>query len=362
MKVLLINTVPTDRNGITGVIFNYLRSMNTEGMTIDLLAINEPSANYIQDVESKGRHVFVIPRLNGVKSYWQGLYRLAKREKYDVAHIHGNSHTVVLELSALWLAGCKVRIVHAHTTQTGMPLFHKLSTPFFNMLYTHGLACGEAAGKWMFGKHKFTVLNNGVDTNKYSFNSSVCEQIRKELGWQDCKVVGHVGYFTEVKNHKWIIEVFKELYAKDNSYRLVLIGDGVLRPAIEQQINSCGLASAVRLTGNIDNVDAYLNAIDVILMPSLYEGLPLTLVEQQSNGLKCVVSDTISKEADKTGNVKFISLSERAKVWAESIEKNIDTATRDIRSAESIVKITKAGYSISNEAERLREFYLNSIK
>lgn len=364
MKILLINTVPTDRNGITGVLFNYLKAMNTEGMILDLLAINEPSDNYKKIVEEKGGKVFVIPRLKGTLAYWSGLYSLVKRERYDEVHIHGNSHTVVLELTAIWFAGCKVRIVHAHTTQTNRPISHKLATPLFNMFYTHGLACGEAAGKWMFGNKKFTVLNNGVDTKKFAFNPAFRHELRESLGWENCKVIGHVGYFMELKNHKWIVEVFRELHKRDNTYRLLLIGDGELRPEIEKQIADCGLSDTVKFTGNIDNVNEYLNAMDIVLMPSLFEGLPLTLIEQQANGLKCVVADTITREADKTKSLTFLSLNAPVSSWADTILEILGEDNRDRldHSHSNIKKIANCGYSIQEEARKLNAYYLNAAK
>ena len=364
MKVLLINTVPTEKNGITNVMFNYLMGMNTEGMQLDVLSINEPEQMYVKAVEEKGGQLYVLQRLNGTIAYWNGLRRLIKANKYDAIHVHGNSHTLAIELSAAWTAGCKVRIVHSHNTTCKYVKVHKLLTIPFNMLYTHGLACGEEAGKWMFGNKPFTVLNNGVDTKNYSFRPSVREEIRKQNNWDGCKVVGHVGSMIEAKNHKFILEVFKELYQRDRSVRLLLIGDGRLRPEIEAEIAYQGLKSVVTMTGNINNVNEYLNAMDLVLMPSLYEGLPLTLIEQQANGLKCVVADTITCEADKTKSLIFLSLSAPVSDWADTIFEilGMDKDDRLDRSHSNIKKIAACGYSIQEEARKLTAYYLNAAK
>lgn len=364
MKVLLINSVPTDKNGITNVMFNYLRGMDTEGMTIDFLSINDPEQMYVKAVEEKGGKLYVLPRLNGTFAYWNGLRKLIKTNKYDAVHVHGNSHTLAIEMSAAWAAGCKVRIVHSHNTTCKYVKVHKLLTIPFNMLYTHGLACGEEAGKWMFGKKPFTVLNNGVDTKKYAYRPSVREEMRKQNKWEECKVVGHVGSMIEAKNHKFILEVFKEIYQRDHSVRLLLIGDGPLRPEIEAEIAYQGLKSAVTMTGNINNVDEYLNAMDLVLMPSLFEGLPLTLIEQQANGLKCVVADTITREADKTKSLSFLSLDTPASVWADTILDILKSENdgRLVRSYSNIKKIADCGYSIQEEARKLNAYYLNAAK
>ena len=363
-KVLIINTVPTEQNGITGVIFNYLKAIDAEGFVFDLLSLNEPDKRYADIVESKGGQVFVIPRLAGMCSYWRNLRKLIRTNRYDAVHIHGNSHTVVLELSAAKAAGCVVRMVHSHNTTCSHVVVSNVLTPLFNGLYTHALACGEAAGRWMFGGRDFTVINNGVDTDLFSFCPAQRDGIREANNWKHCKVVGHVGGFFETKNQTFIVEVFRELYRQDNSYRLVLIGDGPLRPAVEAQISEYALQDVITLTGNINNVYDYLNAIDLIMMPSLFEGLPLTLVEQQANGLRCVVSDAITKEADKTGNITFYPLIMGAAEWAEKISRMpIDSdEARAIRSREAICRIKECGYSIQGEAGKLRDYYLQATK
>jgi len=360
MKILLINTVPTEKNGITNVMFNYLQGMKSEEIVLDFLSLNTPEEMYIKAVEARGGKLYVLPRLNGTFAYWKGLRNLIKENKYDAVHIHGNSHTLVLELSAAWSAGCKVRIVHSHNTTCKHVMIHKIMTIPFNMLYTHGLACGEDAGRWMFGNKPFSVVNNGVDTEKYAFNPDVRDRVRSANGWDGCNVIGHVGSMIDAKNHVFLLDVFRDIYNHNHSYRLLLIGDGNLRSSLEKKVTEYGLKDVVCMTGNIDNVNDYLNAMDLVLMPSLFEGLPLTLIEQQSNGLRCVVADTITKEADKTGNLSYLSLNESSSKWADyiltitydSIEERSD------RSSKSIIQIIDCGYSILGEAQKLKYYYL----
>ncbi len=359
MKILLVNTVPTDKNGITNVLFNYLRAMDTKGMQIDLVSLNQPDDAYIKEVEKKGGRIYVLPRLQGTMTYWKSLRNLMRENNYDAIHIHGNSHTTVLELTAAKAAGCVVRMVHAHNTTCKQVVVHKLLTPIFNTLCTDGLACGKAAGEFMFGKKTFTVMNNGVDTEKFAFKKEPRETIRKKHSWEGCKIIGHVGYFSEVKNHQWIIEVFRELQKIDNTYRLLLIGEGNLKDMIVEKAKSYDILDKITFTGNINNVDEYLNAMDLIMMPSLYEGLPLTLIEQQANGLRCVVSDTITKEVDKTNNMKFLPLTVSAEQWADEILSICvdDNQVRSERSLKAIEDITFCNYSIKEEAEKLRNYY-----
>lgn len=364
MKILIVNTVPTDRNGITNVIMNFVMAMDKSAMTIDMVTINEPDKVFREGIERYGGKVFVLPRTGKkILKYWNGLRKVVKSGHYNIVHIHGNSHTTVLDLSASRAAGCVVSMVHAHTTACDHAVVHFLMTPVFNMLCTVGLACGEKAGKFMFGQKTFHVINNGVDTKRFAFNDIKRFEVRKKLGWtHDNKVIGHVGYFLEVKNHRFILDVFSELYKTDKKYRLLLIGDGLLRPEMEKRVQIEGLSDAIQFAGNIDNVNDYLNAMDLILMPSLYEGLPLSLMEQQANGLKCVVSDTITREVDKTGNLTFISLDTAAEDWANYIKTLNLKENRKHCSDVAIEKIKSSGYSISDEAGKLRNIYEESIK
>jgi len=361
MKVLLINTVPTEPNGITNVIFNYQSHVSPSKITFDYVSINRPSPKYINLIQEKKGLVFFVERsAKRIFHYIIQLKNIIKKNKYDIVHIHTNSHTVVLDLLASKWGGCPIRIVHVHNTTCNSVLLHKLLTPLFNALYTHGLACGEDAGHWMFGGKPFKVLNNGVDTEVFSFSMEKRREIRKKNSIGDDEmVIGHVGLFNEQKNHSFLIEVFKELNHRESKYKLMLIGDGNLRKDIERKVTDYKMVEKVIFTGNINNVSDYLNAIDLIVMPSLFEGLPLSLIEQQANGLQCVVADTITKEADKTGNMIFFPLEAKPQMWADRILglKLEDDRTKQSQAA--IKKIKACGYSIQEEALKLKRFYIN---
>ena len=360
MKILIINTVLTGKNGITNVIFNYLNSIDRERVTFDYLAINTPDVMYRNMIEAYGGKLFVLSRLStNMFIYWSRIRKLIKNG-YDAVHIHGNSHTVVLELSAAYSAGCHIRLVHAHNTACKYVVVHKLLTPLFNFFYTHGLACGADAGRFMFGSRPYMVINNGVDVERFGFDAKSREKIRRQLNLDDNdRLLGHVGYFKEVKNQKFIVEILKHL---EERYKLILIGDGPLREDTENLVKCYGLESRVIFTGNINNVDEYLNAIDFVVMPSLFEGLPLALIEQQANGLKCVVADTITREVDKTDNLLFLPLSLSAKEWANKIVAFHDNQSRDKQSRRAIECICKSGYSIQEEANKLANYYNEIIK
>ena len=355
-KILVINTVPTERNGITGVIFNYLNAIERGGLRMDLLSLNEPNSVYIKQVEERGGKVYVLPRRgNRIFRYWNGLRILVSENHYDIVHVHGNSHTIVLELTAIKAAGGAKCIVHAHSTSCSHMLLHHLLSPIFSVLCDYGLACGAKAGYFMFGKSRFVIINNGVDVERYRFNPMNRKKTRNLLNITEGEcLLGHVGYFQDIKNQRFIVEIMRHL---DSQFKLVLIGDGPQRKEVKERVIEYGLSDRVIFTGSITNVESYLSAIDLIIMPSLFEGVPLTLIEQQASGLNCVVSDTITREADKTGNVTFVPLSDGPEKWASIIKKMPVETERTKISEEAIGRIETTGYSIQREANKLLDFY-----
>lgn len=363
MKILLINTVPTEKNGITNVIFNYLQSIDATGFSFDYVSINKPEEQYVDAVQNKGGNVYVIPRSRWhVLSYFYTLASLIRKNKYDAIHVHTNSHTVVLELLAAKLGGCTIRITHSHNTTCNSVIMHKLLTPLFNILCTNRLACGIDAGKWMFGDTPFIVINNGVNTEKFAFNQLARERLRHDLDINENEMlIGHVGIFNDQKNHIFLIDIFNEIVSRNASYKLCLLGDGPHKGMITEKVGKLRIKDNVIFAGNVNNVHEYLSAFDLIVMPSLYEGLPLSLIEQQANGLPCFVSDTITKEADKTGNLIFLSLNDSAEKWANKVLHTLLPVDRKLESENAIVNIKKAGYSIQEEAQKLRQYCINVI-
>lgn len=360
-KILMINAVPTERNGITGVIFNIIRSINADGLTIDLLSLNEPDRVYYEYIERCHGRIFVTPSRRGrIFGYLGYAARLIKREGYDIVHIHGNSHGLMLELLAAIIAGCRVRIIHAHSTGGNIMTLHKLLSPLFSLMYTDGFACGVDAGRFMFGRKSFTVFNNAIDSECFRFDKDARDSVRSSLGIGEGTVlIGHVGGFMEPKNQSFLIDVFNELVRTDGEkYRLLLVGDGPLYNEVREKAAALGLDNKAIFAGAVDNVTELLSAMDVIVMPSRFEGLPLTLIEEQAAGLKCIVSDAVTREADKTGLISFIPLSMGPAGWADTVRRTELPRNRAETSEGCIKAIREAGYDITEQTEKLARFYL----
>lgn len=359
MRVLAINTVPTEKNGITNVIFNLYGAMDKRNIIVDYVSINKPDALYQEKVNSFGGSIFVIPRsMHRPFLYFLELCKVIGHGKYDIVHAHGNSATLAIEMLAAKVSGCQIRIAHSHNTTCKLKIVNKLLMPIFQHCCTHRLACGTAAGKWLFGKCDFKVVYNGVDTARFIYSKEKRSMIRDDMKISDSEIIiGHVGTFNEAKNQMFLLDILYEISQYNKEFCLLLIGDGALRRSVEERVLQLGLNNKVFFVGTTDLVQDYLSACDLIVMPSLYEGLPLALIEEQTNGLYCFVSDSITREVDKTGNLAFISLDMGAAYWAEKICNMQITELREERSDLAIKKVKACGYDIEENAMELLKYY-----
>lgn len=357
MKILIVGTSKFDNDGITNVILNYYRAMNKSDMQIDFVVPNEIRKDLKEELESFGSHIYrIIRHTKNPLSYMVKLSKLIYKNKYNIIHAHGNSCTLVLEMYAAKIGGAKVRIPHSHSSSCKHIKIHRLFRKLFDNSYTNAFACGEKAGKWLYNGKPFIVVRNGIDVNLYSYNNNVREEYRNKLKLNGKKVVGHIGHFLYQKNHEFLIEIFDELYKMDNNYRLLLIGDGELRRNIEEQVNELNLGDAVVFLGRTTEVPQFLQAMDIVVLPSRFEGMPLTLVEAQAACLPCFASDAVSKEAKITDWIRFISLEKPPKEWAEQINST-PLINREEQKDIICEQIAKAGYDIVENAKKLKKMY-----
>lgn len=361
IKILVINTVPMEINGITNVIMSYYDNLDTDKYHMDFVAINDCDKSIREKIENRDSKLFVIKgRLKNPLIY---MYRLSEIAKgYNVIHAHGNSATLLLEMMAAKNAGVAVRIAHSHTSTCKYVLVDKICRPFFYKDCNGYLACGNKAGRWLFGKKKFTVIHNGIDTEKYAFSIDSRIEVRQELGWSDNIVLGHIGAFNEFKNQSFIIDAFKKIYKKNTKYRLLLIGDGSMKEEMIRKVESLNLKKEICFWGSSNSVERLLNAIDLILMPSFNEGFPLTLLEEQANGLDCIVSDRIGKEVNLSGNVEFYPIDCGPELWADVIIAHKIGSERKLKSEDAIKKIVNAGYDIKGSVRMLENYYKKRLR
>lgn len=357
MKLLIIATTYFELDGITNVILNYFRAMDQSDMTIDFVIPNDISNDLRLELESYGSSIYIIRnRQKRLFAYINKLAQLIEENNYDIVHAHGNSCTLGIEMVAAKRGKAKVRISHSHNSQNKYLIAHKMLRGIFDANYTHALACGEKAGKWLFQDKDFEIINNGIDISKFMFNLENRQTYREKYNLTDKKVMGHIGHFSYQKNHDYLVDIFNACYKEDNNYRLMLIGEGDLRASVANKVNDLGLSDVVIFTGKTFEVPQILQALDVFVMPSRFEGFPLTLVEAQTACLPCFVSDAVTKESGITELVHFVSLEKSPGEWVKSIQE-APTVNREKEKDKMCQTIIDAGYSISDNAKNLKALY-----
>ena len=251
-------------------------------------------------------------------------------------------------------------ILHGHaTSESGISFRARLLSRIGKILVRPNerrfilTACGSEAGEAFFGRNNFLVLANGISLERFSYNERYRVRIRKTMGLRhEHTLIMHVGRFSLQKNHTKLLDIFRSYLEINPHAVLALIGDGELRAAIETKIDEMGMGDSVRLLGRRNDMDALYNAADIIVMPSLYEGIPVSIIEAQANGLECLVSGTISKEVDVSGNVVYIRLSAPSSEWAAAL-----AGRRFTRDAMASKKLKDTNYNIRNTVKRLESMY-----
>lgn len=357
MKVLMINTVELGKNGISTCILNYSETLRNDGAAVDIAAPNIVEQEVRDRIRKCGAALYELPfRNTSTLLYWNKLKKIIKKGKYDIVHVHGNSATMTVELSAAFVSGCKIRIAHSHNTTCEHQKAHRLLLPFFKALCTHGAACGVKAGEWLFKDKDFKVIRNGIDIEKYSYSDKKRKICRDKYGLSpEAIVIGHVGIFNYQKNHEFLVKIFSGLQRSSDAYRLFLVGDGELRENTERLAEQLRVRDKIVFAGNEENVSESLSAMDLFVMPSRFEGLPFVLVEAQASGLPCIVSSAVTAEADLTGLVSYIAGFDEA-VWVENIMKS--PYGHSVMDSEVLRNtLREKGYDIQFNGGILRNFY-----
>lgn len=357
VRVLEVLTVPFGKNGITKCVMNYITRFDPSHVHCDLAVQNAPDAESVRLIESMGGQVFVLGQRNSDPiNYFHRLEIVVNERKEQIVHAHGNSATLFVEMYAAKRGGAAVRIPHSHNTTCKMKLADKLLRRPFSKSYTNAAACGEAAGRWLFGDVPFLVLNNAVPAEHFYFDAKKREETRASFEIpQSAFTICHIGSFNEQKNQGFLVEAFAELLKSRPDARLLLVGDGKLRSSCEQRAAALGVKDKTVFTGAIDDVAGALSAADVFALPSFFEGLPLTLIEAQCAGLFCVVSDRVTREAVLTDLVSFCEIGS-AETFARALLKPACEDRGEV-SEEAIRRVREAGYDISENAGMLSRWY-----
>jgi len=345
------------RGGLETMLMNYYRRMDRERVQFDFLTHRQFRADYDAEIEALGGKIYHLPRLVP----WSVSYRRALDDffrthpEYRIVHVHQDCLSGVI-LKAAKKYGVPVRLAHSHNSSQDLNLRYLIKMFYMRQIpryATQLFACGKKAGDWMFRGAPYRVLNNAIDANNYAFDLGQRRQIRESLGIPEGTfVVGHVGRFHPQKNHTFLLDVFRELQKKTNAV-LLLVGNGDLRSDMEKKAAELHIADRVIFTGVRNDVPYLMQAMDCFVFPSLYEGLPVTMIEAQASGLPCVVSNAVPMECDVTGLVTYVSLKEETSVWAECVMKQASVPRCD-----KVEQIICEGYDIAANSLWLQNYYL----
>ena len=324
MRVLYV----FNRMGIGGaetMIMNILRQRMLHDFNFDFVVHTSKKGEYDDEIRAMGGQIFICPAfsLTNILAYKRWWKSFLQNNKYDI--VHGNYR----RSAAIYLHEAKKNgvstIMHTHSasSRSGLSVLRKIPATLIYHYSDAIFACSQKAAIWLFGKkilqdRKIKIINNGIDMKQYVFAQAVRKRYRNKLNLQTKFVVCHIGRFAPMKNHKFLIDVFTEIKKIKNNACLILVGDGELRKKIETYVKETRVEDVMFL-GIRRDVPNLLQAADVFVLPSLFEGLPVSLVEAQAASLPCVFADTITKEAVISNNAKSLSLSLGAGVWAQEI-------------------------------------------
>ncbi len=358
-KIRILYIIPSLRlcDGVASYAMNYYRGLIKKQFQIDFIVCSDDQSDYYDEIKKNGGKIFYISKLgkSNIKSKFKEIDDFFEKNKYDIVHCH------ILTMGAIYLYyakkhGIKIRILHSHATKYGEglwknfrnSLFAFFSLKFANVYY----ACSKAAGDFLFKNKKYEVINNAIDIEKFEYNRSKRNEIRKKYGIKENELlIGNVGRLCKQKNQEFIINVIKN---SDNgkNVKLMIIGNGEDQEKLEFM---CDSSKKIIIIGSQKNIADYFSAFDLFVLPSLYEGLPVVGIEAQANGVPCLFSSNITDEIVINSNCKRLDLNEDE--WINAISE-ITEKNRIYDYSELI----KKGYEINTATKLLAEKYVDLVK
>lgn len=371
--VRILVSAPLGIGGVTNMMINIQSHMDRSKLNFDYLTYHDRKEDSEDLVTALGSHKLVasadyIPvkplrrlvRINEIR-------KVCKKNNVKILHYNADSAADVTNILGAKLGGVKYITIHSHnagygTSGKGIKITSRLLKPLIPLLCDNYWGCSDLAAKFLFPKSiinsgNYSVLPNGIELERYDYNPSVRKEIRKQLGITNQFVVGHAGRFSDQKNHTFILDIFRKVYEKNPKAVLLLFGIGELLEPMKEKAKYLGINECTIFYGASNEMYKMWQAMDVFLMPSLHEGLPVTGIEAQASGLPCIFSDTITKEVDIIGKSEFLSLSDLPEVWADHILKH----EKDVRES-GVPALKNAHYDIQQTTEKVMELYRKVAK
>lgn len=348
--------------GVESVVMNYYRHINHDKLQFDFIVDSDSTIVPADEIRCLGGRVFEVPPYQNLIDYMKALDALFRSHDWKIVHSHINTLSV-FPLYAAKKAGIPVRIAHSHATmgkgETKRNIIKVILRCFANRYPTTRFACSNYAGKWLFGDGtSFTVVPNGVDVARYRFDAQNRIAARCEWGASDtCCVVGNLGRMESAKNQVFLVDAFAYLHKVHPDSMLVIAGCGSLRGVLERKAQELDLDSSVRFLGQVEDPSQIYPGMDVFVMPSLYEGFGMALLEAQISGVRCVASNRISSEAILSDNCIIMALEDGPKAWAEAI-----WAQHEGGGCLGLSDVDLERFDIKSSAGKLYELYMGLYK
>lgn len=355
-----------NRGGAETMIMNLYRNIDRTKVQFDFVVHTDADGMFDAEIKELGGTIYHCPKyvMTNHFEYKRWWNNFLKEHSKDYVAVHGHiGSTASIYLSIAKKYGLYT-IAHSHSAGriiSAKDIVYKVMSYNTRNVADYFFGCSGLAGIKRYGKKvvanpkKFSVLNNAIDVNRFVFNKETRSKIRRELSIDDNQlVIGHIGRFDKAKNQTFLVSIFNEFQKNDKNAKLILVGTGENIEFIRTQISDLGLDNNVILTGVRSDAYDLLQAFDLFVFPSIYEGLPVTVIEAQAAGLKCLLSDTITNEVDITGLVEYMSLNSPVSEWAKKI---LDMVPYD--RIDTSEKIAQAGYDIKTTAQQLTDFYIN---
>lgn len=361
--------------GIEAFIMNVFRNIDTKKINANILTSQDETKIYDEEIKKLGGKKFVTlkqkyssPIIRTLKNF-KGFKNKIKELECDVLHLNICHGVAMVYAYLAKRAGVKCVIIHSHNSNIGEKnrkiknIGHQLCKHLFEKYGDIYLACSDLAAKWLYTKKtiengKVIIINNAIDSEKFIFNKDEREKTRKELKIEDKFVVGHIGRFNEQKNHDYLIDIFKEIHNLRKNSVLLLIGDGELKQTIVEKVKQNNLSDNVIFYGETREIPKLLWAMDVFVLPSLFEGKPVVGIEVQAAALKSYISDTITKTVKISDYIDYLSINDDPKIWAEEILKGASNYERK----NMYETISDNGYDIKKVTNQLEEIYISALK
>jgi len=368
MKKVLHIVAKMNLGGTESFLMNIYRNIDKTKVQFYFLTFYEKDEKgfFDEEILHYGGKIINIPSIKkvGILQTIKNIRQVLRKNDIDIIHCH-TTHSCGLSLFAAKLENIKIRIIHSHNVGNGekfniIRFLYKLSMKvLINSVSNKFAACSKKSAEYLFFKKNiknFHFIPNGIDFNKFINSNANEKELKKELNIPiDAKIIGHIGRYGKVKNHEFIIKMFKQLISNNSNIYLILIGDGPTRPTISKEIHNLNINNNVRVLGLRTDVEKLLNIMDVFILPSLFEGFGIVLLEAQSIGIPCVVSENIQKEVDIGLNlIKWVKLDNIDK-WIQTILNNLDSK---IDNKQTILNaIEKSPYKLNNIIKKFYQLY-----